>query len=119
MIGADMAVLPAAYREIGQDLSISPAGLGAISLAVGITSNVASLLPALFAGRVSRPALVSFGCLMWAAGLLTQGAPAGGPTGPRGNSLTPLELSQDRKYTANNAPSRMARLPAWSVCPPS
>ena len=62
MIGADMAVLPAAYREIGNDLHITPAQLGLISLGVGVTSNVSSLLPALFAGRVSRPHLVASGC---------------------------------------------------------
>jgi MFS family permease len=73
MIGADMAVLPAAYREIGNDLHITPAQLGLISLGVGVTSNVSSLLPALFAGRVSRPHLVAFGCLLWAASAALMG----------------------------------------------
>eukprot|EP01046_Picozoa_sp_COSAG06_P000335 COSAG06_NODE_9_length_37879_cov_13.349735_15_plen_491_part_00 len=64
LIGADMAVLPAAYREIGDELSITPEQLGMISLAVGISSNVASLLPALC--RASRPALVAGSCFLWA-----------------------------------------------------
>ena len=66
LIGADMAVLPAAYREIGDELSITPEQLGMISLAVGISSNVASLLPALCTGRASRPTLVAGSCFLWA-----------------------------------------------------
>ena len=73
MLGADMAVLPAAYREIGDDLAITPAQLGLVSLGVGITSNIASLLPALFAGSVSRPNLVASGCLLWAASAALMG----------------------------------------------
>ena len=67
IIGADFAVLPSAYREIGQDLDATPTQLGLITLAVGVTSNVASLIPALFAGKISRPGLVSGGCFLWAA----------------------------------------------------
>ncbi len=73
LIGADMAVLPASYREIGEELHITPTQLGMITLGVGISSNVSSLLPALCAGRISRTHMVAGSCFLWAITALLMG----------------------------------------------
>lgn len=67
VIGADFAVLPAAFREIGRDLSATPAQLGVINLAVGVSSSLAGLLAGVLAGSCSRTRLVGGGCLLWGA----------------------------------------------------
>ena len=73
VVGADFAVLPAAYREIGESLHATPAQLGLISLAVGVTSSCSGLIAGVLAGRFRRTRLVGAGCLLWGTTALLMG----------------------------------------------
>ena len=67
MVGADFYVLPAAFHEIGRDLAATPAQLGVISLAVGVSSSLAGLFAGALAGSYSRTRLIGAGCVLWGA----------------------------------------------------
>lgn len=85
-------MLPAAFLEIGCDLSASPAQLGVLNLGVGVSSSMAGLLAGVLAGMMaSRTRLAAIFCLFWGATAALMG---GEPT-HRPAQLTNTSCSTD------------------------
>uniref|UniRef100_A0A0D9X7R1 Major facilitator superfamily (MFS) profile domain-containing protein n=1 Tax=Leersia perrieri TaxID=77586 RepID=A0A0D9X7R1_9ORYZ len=64
---ADEALLPAVYREVGEALHASPAGLGALTLCRAAVQAACYPLAAYAAVRYDRARVVALGAFLWAA----------------------------------------------------
>ncbi|KAH7314875.1 hypothetical protein KP509_21G025100 [Ceratopteris richardii] len=63
---ADETIMPAVYKEVGQDLGASPSQLGYLSFIRAFTQSVSSPLAGILSLRYSRPSVIGFGTLFWA-----------------------------------------------------
>ncbi|CAO2201693.1 unnamed protein product [Urochloa humidicola] len=64
---ADEALLPAVYREVGEALGATPAGLGALTLCRSAVQAACYPLAAYAAARYDRARVVAVGAFLWAA----------------------------------------------------
>jgi MFS family permease len=63
---ADETLLPAVYREVGQDFGASPSQLGYLTFIRAFVQSISSPIAGVLALRYSRPTVVGFGTLFWA-----------------------------------------------------
>lgn len=63
---ADETLLPAVYREVGQDFGASPSQLGYLTFIRAFIQALSSPLAGILALRYPRPSVVGFGTLLWA-----------------------------------------------------
>ena len=63
---ADETLLPAVYREVGQELGASPSQLGYLTFIRAFVQSLSSPLAGFLALHYSRPTVVGFGTLFWA-----------------------------------------------------
>lgn len=63
---ADEVLLPAVYREVGQDFGASPSQLGYLTFIRAFVQSLSSPLAGILALRYSRSSVVGFGTLFWA-----------------------------------------------------
>eukprot|EP00250_Pteridium_aquilinum_P033859 c6503_g1_i1 orf=441-1865(-) len=63
---ADETIMPAVYKEVGEDFGASPSQLGYLTFVRAFTQSLASPLAGILSLRYSRPSVVGFGTLFWA-----------------------------------------------------
>ncbi|KAI5084228.1 hypothetical protein GOP47_0000397 [Adiantum capillus-veneris] len=63
---ADETIMPAVYKEVGQDFGASPSQLGYLSFIRAFTQSLSSPLAGILSLRYSRPSVVGIGTLFWA-----------------------------------------------------
>ncbi|MCO5569604.1 hypothetical protein L7F22_023320 [Adiantum nelumboides] len=63
---ADETIMPAVYKEVGQDFGASPSQLGYLTFIRAFTQSLSSPLAGILALRYSRPSVVGIGTLFWA-----------------------------------------------------